>query len=708
MIHLTSNYPTILALLFLIISATVSYYFYRNTSLQGLKKYLLISLKTLAIFLLLVLLLEPSLLAVISKNNEPLDIVIVDNSRSNELIGSNGITKSSIINNFLDKNIFKSGNYKIFTLSDLTRHPQLIGNKDSINFNIAETNLSDALNKVITFFPDKNFASVTVISDGTFNSGGNPVYPALKFQVPLITIGIGDTTQKKDAVLSDIYFDNKAFTEMNNIIRTRVNLFDLTGENLKVNLLREDVVFQTKDLTVSRNQQTDNLEFIVREVDPGIVKYSISISNIPGEITFKNNKEQFLINFIDNKTNILYISAGPGYDNTTIIDILKRVNNYNLTERTVKSPNEFYEGSIDFKRFGEYSMVFMLGFPIPQFSNEITSQIASKVKELNIPVIFFAQKNTDYKKLEMFERSIPFTVSRFNQNENEFNPVMVSAADNVFSGLQGGINSKPQIFKNISGIIQKSGSIALMTDKSTGEPVFITRSSGKNKSSAFLGYGLWRWNLNSKSVNKNTLENFTIESINLTLLHDKKTKFKVYPVKNVFDYTENINITAEVYDEEFKPVRNAKVTARILSNSGNVIANDLKFNYAENKFNVSVHHLPFGEYTIEAESEIDNAAYASDKSRFLVDSLNTEYLVTRSNFDNLKELSQNTGGKFFTTLSDESVIENTINSASKQDIKTDSPKIKKHYNLWENKYILVFIIFLFSVEWIFRKRNNLP
>ena len=708
MINLTSRYPAILALLFLIISAAVSFYFYKNIPLQRIKKYFLISLKTLAIFLILVLLIEPSLLAVLSKNNEPLDLILVDNSRSNELLNGNGETKSTVINKLLEKNIFQRSNYKIFTLSDSLNRPELISGQDSIKFNTAETDMSGALNKLITYFPDKNFASVTIISDGIFNAGGNPVYPARKFQVPFITIGIGDTLQREDVVLSDVFFDDKAFTETNNIIRVHINSFELSGESLTIDLLREGVVIQSKEINVTHNQQTDELEFTVREANPGIVKYSIVISNIDGELTFKNNKEQFLIHYIDNKTNILFISAGPGYDNTAVLDVLKRVNNFNLTERTVKSANEFYEGSIDLKHFGEYSIVFLLGFPIPQFRNEITSQIASKVKEHNIPVIFFAQKNTDYKKLEMFDRSIPFTLSRFNQSENEFNPLVVSAADNVFSDVQGDINSEPPIFKNISGIIQKSGSTALMTDKLTGEPVFITRNDGKTKSSAFLGYGLWRWSLNSKPGKEKTLENFIIESVNLTLLHDKVTKFKVYPVKDIFDYSENIKIEAEVYDDEYKPVRNANVTAKILSNNGSVTAGDIKFNYAENKFYAAVSRLPFGDYIIEGDAEINNNAYASDKSRFLVDSVNTEYLVTKSNFESLKELSQNTGGKFFTAESDESDISNAYDTISEQDIKTGSPKIKKHYNLWENKYILIFIIFLFSVEWILRKRNNLP
>src|SRR5438876_9020202 len=127
----------------------------------------------------------------------------------------------------------------------------------------------------------------------------------------------------------------------------------MQNETVNINLLREGTVISSKTLNINSNNWSNETEFSIRESNPGIVHYSVKIDNKPNEITYKNNYNDFLIDYIDNKVNILFISGGPGYDNALITEILKRINNYNITVRTAKSPSEFYEGGIDYKLFPE-------------------------------------------------------------------------------------------------------------------------------------------------------------------------------------------------------------------------------------------------------------------------------------------------------------------------------------------------------------------
>jgi hypothetical protein len=669
------------------------------------KKYFLTALKTLAIFLMLVLFIEPSLLSIVRGSPDRKNLVLIDNSRSN-LIAAGNSSAEGEIKKILNSSIFKNGDTKIFAFSNSESSLLPVNNTDSITFNGFESNLSSALTNIKKESIAENYGLITIISDGIFNSGGNPLYQARLFQCPVVTIGVGDTIQRKDAVLSSVYYEEKAFTGIENTIKVYINTYDLQNETVEINLLREGSIIQTKNVSITGNSQSDEEDFTLREPNPGIVKYLVKVSDKPGEITYLNNGQDFLIEYLDNKTNILLISAGPGYDNAVIQDILKRTNNFNLTVRTVKNPNEFYEGQIDYKIFGELSAIFLLGFPISQFSTEITSTISSKAKEFNVPVIFFAQKNTDYKKLGQFGELLSFSVSRPNTGETQFIPQIVASNENGLEEIGNELSSTPQIFRNVSGIIQKAGSSVLMTDKSLGEPVFITSNTEKYRSSAFLGYGLWKWNLNERASHEKTLEKFIIKSVNLTLLKDKKAKFKIYPIKNVFDYTENVKLLAEVYDDEYKPVKNAKVTGRIISN-GKTIANNIILTPSENKYEASTTDLPYGDYEIEGEAELNNNFYAKGNSRFLVDTVNTEYLITRSNFGNLRELSNNTGGNFYNASSEIKDIAEKINNIQKSENFT-VPETKQRFNLWENKYVLFLIIILFSVEWVLRKRNNIP
>ncbi len=706
MFSFTARYPAILLILILIISAAVSIYFYRNSPLSRLRKYSLIGLKTLAIFLVIMLFIEPSIEALIDTHSDSKNLVLIDNSRSNLLTALSNEGKDSQIRRIAAEEFLNNSSNRIFTFSSRESSLKQFTDPDSLEFEGYETNLAGALSNLKRSLIEESISGITVVSDGVFNAGGNPLYSARLFQCPVLTFAIGDSAQKKDAVLRSVFYEKKAFTQTDNVIKAVINTHFLSSATALVSLYREGTLINSSAIPINSDSQTDEVNFSVREPDPGKVKYSIQITEYAGEINYLNNRAQILVDYIDNKTNILLISGGPGYDNALIQNILRRISNYNLTVRTVRNPNEFYEGNIDLATIGEQSLIFLLGFPVAAFSSEITGTIAAKVIDSKIPVLFFAQKNTDYKKLEAFDGQIPFYAARTNSIETQLSPQPVSSAENILKDIEKEISSSPQIFRNVYAITQKPGSITLLTDKSTGEPVLITNRSEKTKSTAFLGYGLWRWGLNEKQTQAKTLERFITKCVDLTLIKEKKTKLRISAAKDIFDLAEDIRLYAEVYDEEHRFTRNAKVTVNILQN-GNIISKDILFTTGEDKYTASLPALPIGDYQIEAEAELSGSLYAKDETRFLVDSVNTEFLVTKSDFNSLRELSQNTGGRCFSPEAGLNSIAEEIDALLSSE--TSSPKVARiTFKLWENKYWMLLIIIVFSVEWAFRKRSNIP
>jgi len=704
MISYTSRYTLLFSLLFLVVSAIVSIYFYKNTGLSRFKKYSLISLKSASIFLILTLFLEPAILAFLKFHPEETNVVLVDNSRSVSSYKT-GSTEEGQINEILSEYFMTDDKYKVYTFSNSNIIPGQVRKGDSIAFNGFETNLSSAFEQIRKIIPDERLNSVIIISDGVFTAGGNPLYPAKTLNCPVTTIGVGDTIQKKDAVIDNVLYNETAFIESITKITVRTNAFLLRDKSLTVDLIREGAVISSKEIEVKDNFQTDEINFEVKESNPVIVKYRVYIREIPDEITFKNNHYDFLINFIDNKINLLFISGGPGYDNSLISGILRRTSGFTTTVRTAKNGNEFYEGAIDYRSFTELSLIFILGYPTSQTGNEKAFELFAQIKSHNVPVVFFASRNTDYKKLELMDEIIPFTIAR-PMNESLFNPQIISTGDNPFNETAPELNNSPQIFKNQS-VLQKTGSEVLMIDKTSGEPVYITRKTASANSTAFLGYGVWRWRLNFQKGNEKTAEHFVQKSVGLTLQKERKTKFKLYAEKYVFDHTESITLIAEVYDENFQPVLNAGLKAKIFSGN-KLITDKAEFSISDSKYSSTIPKLPPGDYTVEAEAELNNIFYAKTETRFLVDTLINEFKLTKSNFDNLMKLSDNTGGSFLGPSAEIGKISELLTAIHEKNRALNSEYKTYRFNLWENKYILILIIALLAMEWFIRKRSNIP
>ncbi len=693
----SSSYSPLFLSLVLIIAVTVSYFFYKNTAIDKSKKTLLIILKSLAIFILLALFIEPVLSYLAGNNNNRKDLVLIDNSRSNLLVDKSGEILKVITDAGLSNN-----NDNVFTFSDKTE--QII-NTDSISHNGFKTDLVSSLRMIKENFPDGSYNSITIISDGIINEGGNPLYEALKFNTPFIVIPVGDTVIKKDIIVKNVVHNEKSFTGTATKVKAYITIDIINTNNLNVGLLREGVEVKSQTLSIKPGINNYEAEFDITETEPGKVKYRVSVENAANELTYKNNISDFYITFIDNRVNILVISGGPSYDNEFTGSILKRIGNYNVTYRTQKSASEFYEGGIDNKMFGELSSIILLNYPTNVSSSTIVSDIANNVKQFRVPVLFFAGKNTDYQKLNSFDEFIPFNIQRPNSVETLFRLQPINADGNNLGKVQG-LSSTNEIFRNVTGIMPKPGSITLATDKASGEPVIINRISGYNRSTAFLGYGLWRWKLNSGNNAEKTLETMLIETINMTLQKEKRTKLRVYPSNDIFDYTQPVKIYAEVFDDNYLPTRNAKLTGKILRKDGSN-AGELKFISEENKYLALLNPLASGDYYIDCEAELNDSYYARDNSRFTTDTLNTEYFETRTQMEFLKELSSKTGGDVVMRDS----ISNYIKLLDKYRNLPGKESVSEKYlrfDLWGYKYYLMLIILLFSIEWVLRKKNNIP
>ncbi len=693
----SSSYSPLFLVLFIIIAAAVSWYFYRNTALSSPKRYILMALKAIAVFILLALFIEPVLSYLTGSEKQGRDIVLIDISRSGSLEN-----RSAELRNILNEAGIEKSEGNVFGFSG---NIAALSNTDSIEFTGFSTDLASSLRSLKEQYPDGSYSTVTIISDGILTDGGNPLYEAQKFVAPFIVFPLGDTVLKKDIVIKKIAANEKAFTGTAVKIKAYLNIFKSSQAVMNVKLLREGIEIKSQQVNILPGQSNYEADFDVTETAPGKVRYTITAENLPDELTYKNNKSDLYITYIDNKVNILVISGGPGYDNEFTGSVLKRIGNYNITYRTQKSAGEFYEGPIDTRQFAELSTVFLLNFPATVTSAALANEIANNTKQFNIPVIFFAGKNSDYQKLGSFEDLIPFSVSRPNSGESILKLQPVGGIENGLDKIPG-LGAANEIFKNVSGILPKPGSITLATDRASGEPIILNRVSGMSRSSAFLGYGLWRWKLNQGTNAEKTMEAMLIEMINMTLQKEKRTKLRVYPAKDIFDYTEGVKIYAEVYDENYLLTRNAKLTGKVTRKDG-TSAGELKFTPADNKFTAELPHLPANDYYIECDAEYNGTYWAKDNNRFLSDTVNTEYLETRPDYDLLNVLASKTGGAVITadSVKEYSAILNKL----KETLPKEETKEKYlRFDLWGNKYYLLLVILLFSIEWILRKRNNIP
>ena len=83
---------------------------------------------------------------------------------------------------------------------------------EAINFTESNSNLEKAFEYINTEYYNRNIGGIAFISDGNFNVGANPIYNAERIKLsPIFSFAVGDSIQKRDHLIRNIFHNNIAF-----------------------------------------------------------------------------------------------------------------------------------------------------------------------------------------------------------------------------------------------------------------------------------------------------------------------------------------------------------------------------------------------------------------------------------------------------------------------------------------------------------------
>lgn len=699
-----TDYSFIFVLVGLILSFVISYYYYRNSKLDSPQKKFFTVLRFLSVFFILLLLLSPVISFIKNLSEDPVNVFFIDLSQS-ILIDKRNEEIKEIVESKVE-NINPGNSENLYYLFSGSLYQEINESEfESIDYNGInnfETNLTNSLYSLQQKLAGKNLSTISIISDGIINKGGNPVLVAKALNVPINYILVGDTIQKNDLVLKNTFYNKVVFIESTVPINVEVNSYNY-DRDIKINLYEEDKLIGSKNLKVTTPEQSYSLTFDVLSNTEAVIKYKIEIEGLNDEITLRNNFQEFFIKFVDNKFKILVLSGGPSADLGFLSEEIKRIKNFEATFLTQKSATEFYEQALpDLNSFDSF---IFIGYPTAITNQSILNDVKDKLERNNSSLIFFASRNVEYQKLTVLEDKLPFKLMGFSQAEEETGIKTVSSLNNeIFknSDLLSTINSLPNIFKTGSNFSSNPSAETFLLMNRNSEPALIIQNTDKNKSAAFLAYGLYKWRLNNQNNNSGELLNYIItNTLVATTNKEEKKPFVIETTKPVYSRFENVIFEASIRNFELQGGEEIKVKVK-----GNNFNNEFNLIKTDNRFYRGEINIPVdGNYEYVSELYSKNLLVGSVYNRFAIGENNNEYLLTRADNTILSALSNETKGINLKNLNSSSINDSLkiFNEKSKAEYK--SPQ---NFELNINPYFLFGVILLLCLEWFFRKRNNLP
>jgi hypothetical protein len=709
-IHLTFTLSPVFFFAALLILGAYTVYVYRYTIpvVSRSKKIFLVALRTLALLLLLFIIFEPILTFTRNIMLEPVNLIFVDNSRSIQI--KDGTYREESVENFLKEansnNLYN--NSKLYSFGNDIK-PVSPDSVSKINFSEGSTNFSKIFNYVKE--DNSNISSVIIVSDGVITDGTNPLYTAEKMNIPVFTVGVGDTTRHKDIELKNILYNEYIYAQTPTTIQGTILNNGFGNQSVNVSFYENDLLVEQKTIKLSADG-VQNVNFIYTPQSGGEKKLTMEISKLEGEFTTANNKKIFYINVLSNKIKVLLISGAPSPDLSFIKNTLTEDKNLSVNSITQIGQDNFLEKNNRKELIDSSQILFLIGFPTRETPVELFNEVSDAINKKSKPFFMTLSGKTDFSRLKQLQSELPFIAENPSSNFSEVQPDISPAGldnpliQNNSQNLAEAWDNMPPVFQPGANFKSKPEDEVISTIKINNVPInsplIVSRKLGSKRSIAVLAKDIWKWKLQTADENLNLFDNFILNSVKWLNTSDKQKQVTIKTSKKNYSSGESIDFTGQVYDETFDPVSDAEVKVQVKGEKENYNLTLSAVGNGLYEGNLQLNKA--GNYIYSGEAARNGNKLGTDEGKFNIGEVDIEMINPQMNYEFLSSLAVETGGKFFTSSDDNqlfNLIKNLNKKTSKE--KTNVSEIK----LWSNEWLLAVAILLFALEWFFRKRAGM-
>ncbi|TQD39059.1 vWA domain-containing protein [Haloflavibacter putidus] len=657
-----------------ILLAGLQYFSVKNTKRKK-NWVVLLGLRTLTYFAVFLLLINPQFNQKSYTIEKPNLAVVVDNSSSISAFKKTE-TAEKIFQQIRSNKDLKEK----FSLQSFQFDANFKQYDDSLSFRGSQTNLH-ALFKNLNALYGKENAPAIIISDGNPTYGSDFIFEAKKYKSTIYPIVLGDTTSYQDLQIKRINANKFAFLDNKFPVEVFINYSGEKSVNSNFRIkLGQTTVFQQK-LNLGPNKRAEVIQTHLPAKSVGLKTYTAEIETLPNEKNTENNQQPFVIEVVDESTQILLLSAFPHPD---VGAIKKSILQNKQRQVDLKTPTD----AID---YSNYQLVILYQ-PGADFK-----EVYKKIEAFNLPTFTITGPKTDYSFLNKIQDDFQKEIS--TQTEN-YLPIY----NNSFSSFQFdniGFDDFPPLSDNFGEVTFKKAHQDLLYQKVNSietQNAFLSVVEDNNVRRAYLfGENIWQWRAKNFRDNDSfeTFDAFTGKLFQFLASNTKRSRLQL-AYENFYNSGEPILLQADYFDKNY--VFDPRATLQIeLKNKNTSQETNVPFILQNKTYLVDLSNLQPGEYNFTVS--IKNKPI-SKKGSFSIVDFDVEKQFFSANTQGFRKIADS----LYYPNSVDNLINNLTNNKKYQAVQKE--EIKKA-SLIDWYYLLAIIIACLSAEWFIRKYNGL-
>ncbi|MDR3681995.1 MAG: VWA domain-containing protein [Flavipsychrobacter sp.] len=666
-------------LLAFVLSGGAGYWVYNTDKKRAVPyPWLTALLRSLVIFLTLLLVLAPVFTITRNETQKPVIVFLQDNSRS--IIPALGADSGTYGKNARQLIQQLGEKYKVVQWG----FGSAVQTDSLFQYHQTATDISAALTRVQDFFGRQNLGAVILATDGRFNQGMNPLYQPLALHSPLYTVAIGDSAAQKDLRVAQVYANKEVTLNSQFEIRCDIVATQCNGYSNGIQLLDGNTNVASASISITTDRYDRSVSFTVKATKPGVHHYIISAPYAAGEKNITNNRRDIFIDVVEEKKNILIASAAPHPDVNAIKEALSGLETYKVTVRTIDN----FPTSLS-----DYQVVILHQLPMAG------TKVAEEIRAAGKPVWYILGPHSDGPAITQLQRQL-----NVNMNMNAQHDVLANynTTFNLFTlpqNTQAVLDKMPPLSAPL-GVVQAGPSAGILfTDKqSTNSPIWLLQQ-GVPAAALLTGNGIWRWRLYEYKNfgNHSVVDECIRQTVAFLAANTNDKPFSVSLPKYVWRDEEPVMLNATLLNANNEQVNTPEAQITITDSAGN------KHNFALER-NGTAYHLNAGvwaggTYTYAAHTVYNGKPYTANGS-FVVESVPLELMETGADYPLLYGLAKKYDGSLVPAAQVASLYDSiTHNQNIKPMIQTNTQTVP----LVDWKWYFFLLLAIAVAEWLLRK-----
>jgi uncharacterized membrane protein len=671
--------------------------------------------------------------------------VLLDDSRSMQIADVDGQPRGA----FIQETFGPEGSELARALSDkfmlrffrFSHSADRLSDPGSLGFAGTSTHLARALERSLAELSNVPLAGMVLLTDGADNSTDAISDTLLDLQakkVPVHTVGLGRERFTKDIEVSRVEAPRTVLEGSSLVVDVTLSQRGFDGESVRLDVEDDGRIVSSREIELEGDAEATTVRVHFTASEPGARVFRFKVAVAEGEMVIQNNAREQLIEVEDRREKILYFEGEPRFelkfirravadDENLQVVCLQRTaegkylrlevdDSEELASGFPKTREELFRyrgvvlGSVEASHF-THDQLRMLADFVSQRGGGLLAlggrlsfseggYAGTPVDEV-LPVVLEPVEispETEEVSAPGFFASLVVEPTPFGSTH----PVTQFGSDPESSAERFKTLPPLSTLNDVRAV--KPGATTLLEGSGEGvsdQPVLAFQRYGRGKVIALTVSDSWQWQMHHDVPLEDMTHELFWRRLLRWLVSYVPDQVAVATDKSRYPPGEGVVLTAEVDDDRFLKVNNARVQATLRTPSGEALELPMEWTVdKDGEYRASFLPEEKGIYEVETEAEREGALVGTAKSFFEIEDLDEEYFQAEMRAPLLERIARETGGGFYRP--------ETVSRLPEDMSYTEGgATVRERRDLWDMPALFLLMIGLASAEWSYRKYRGL-